>query len=522
MAPIRSVGVIGAGISGVSAAAQLLRYGIDVVVFERSDVAGGVWHFDARRDKDPEYPSDSLPGSPSGSINGQQQDEKRDHATRAYKDVALDHAPPGPCYERLMNNVPTGMMKSTLLSWPEGTPDHVTHDEIETYVQTLARETGAHDKTLYNTKVEEAVKPPGSKTWTVRTRTLHKKPSASPGTDENDYAFEDRSWTFDALIVASGHYHVPLIPKVAGLAEWKRKFPLRVMHSKSYREPTAFRGQNVLLIGAGVSSLDIAKELDGVARQTYQSSRGGTFDLDASLLPGNSERVGGLAAFKLDEGKTLDDGDDGEGEAVPAPIPGTVHLRDGRILDGIHQVIVASGYQTTYPFLRGFESDTTPVEDADENIIITADKCVTHNLHKDIFYIPDPTLSFVGVPYYTSTFSMFDFQAEVVARVYAGLAALPSEDAMRGEYKVRKAKGGKGKEFHSLIQNQVPYMEDLLSWVNKGVDERGIERMKGVDEDWYASYERFKVMSRRLIPKDSNQIQQPISSKYYPDQEETK
>lgn len=506
MAPIKSVGVIGAGISGVSAAAHLLKHGFEVVVFERSDVAGGVWHFDPRRDKDPEYPSDSAPGSPSSATKLALKDEQVDAAAAAkeYEDVALDHAPPGPCYEGLMNNVPTTMMRSTLLNWPEGTPDHVTHHEIEKYVQTLARETGTHDVTLYNTRVEEAVKPPGSKTWRVRSRTLHK-------TDDGRITFEDRDWTFDAVVVAAGHYHVPLVPHVPGLAEWKRRFPARVMHSKSYRAPAAFRDQRVLLVGAGVSSLDIAKELDGVAGRTYQSSRGGVFDLDASLLPPNAERVGGLRAFKLDEGKTLDDDDAG------APVPGTVHLADGRILGGIHQVIVASGYQTTYPFLKGLESDTVPVEAADDDIIITADKCVTHNLHKDIFYIPDPSLSFVGVPYYTSTFSMFDFQAEVVARVYAGLAALPSEDAMRGEYRVRKAKGDKGKAFHSLIQNQVPYMDDILSWVNRGVEERGIERMRGVDEEWYRSYENFKTMSRRLIPLNSNQIQQPISSKYYPD-----
>lgn len=38
------VAVIGAGISGVAAAAYLLRQGLNVTVFERSSVAGGVWH----------------------------------------------------------------------------------------------------------------------------------------------------------------------------------------------------------------------------------------------------------------------------------------------------------------------------------------------------------------------------------------------------------------------------------------------------------------------------------------------
>lgn len=370
MAPIKSVAVIGAGISGVSSAAHLLRHGFEVVVFERSSVTGGVWHFDPRPDRDPQYPStESLEGdhTPDGTASPKESREAQDE-----DDIALLHAPPGPCYEGLMNNVPTTMMKTTLLQWPEGTPDHVTHHEIETYVQRLSKETGAHDVTLFDTRVEQAAKNASTGKWEVRTRTLLKN-------DGGKYSFQNKDWTFDAVVVAAGHYHVPLIPEVPGLAEWKRKYPDRVRHSKSYRYPHHYKDQNVLLIGAGVSSLDIAKELDGLANRTYQSSRGGKFDLDKSFLPSNSERVAGLKSFKLDEGKSV------SGSETPgAPIPGTVHLADGRVLQDIHHVIIASGYQTTYPFLTGLESEKIAPDDADESIIITADKCVTHNLHKDI------------------------------------------------------------------------------------------------------------------------------------------
>lgn len=522
MAPIKSVAVIGAGISGVSTAAHLIKRGFEVVVFERSAKAGGVWVFDPRRDNDPEYPvtgisGESPPGVDKNGVSKEVGDEhtgedatgKKKSQGREEEDVTIAHAPPGPCYEGLMNNVPTTMMRTTLLNWPQGTPDHVTHKEIEKYVQDLASSTGVQDVTLYDTRVEEAVKQPGSDKWNVQTRTLRQNVEVD---GSGTHTFEDKDWTFDAVVVASGHYHVPLIPHVPGLSEWKRNYPDRVMHSKSYRSPREFKGQNVLLIGAGVSSLDIAKELDDVATRSYQSSRGGKFDLDPSLLPANSERVGGLREFRLDEGKAVD-------TEAGAPVPGTVHLADGRILTDIHQVIVASGYQTTYPFLRHLESDTIPVEEADDKIIITADKCLTHNLHKDMFYIPDPTLSFVGVPYYTSTFSMFDFQGEVVARVYAGEAILPSQEVMRTEHVARKAKGQKGKEFHSLIANQVEYMNENLAWVNDGVEARGVERMRGVDEDWYKSLEVFKAMARRLLPENSTQIQQPIASKYYPKNE---
>lgn len=40
---IRSVAVIGAGISGILATKYLLQVGLDVTVFERNDKPGGVW-----------------------------------------------------------------------------------------------------------------------------------------------------------------------------------------------------------------------------------------------------------------------------------------------------------------------------------------------------------------------------------------------------------------------------------------------------------------------------------------------
>lgn len=40
---VRRVAVVGAGVSGVITAAHLKAEGLDVTVFERAPVAGGVW-----------------------------------------------------------------------------------------------------------------------------------------------------------------------------------------------------------------------------------------------------------------------------------------------------------------------------------------------------------------------------------------------------------------------------------------------------------------------------------------------
>lgn len=66
------------------------------------------------------------------------------------------------------------------------------------------------------------------------------------------------------VIVATGHQHTPALPN------WSEKdaFPGRIVHSWYYRNPSEFQGADVLVVGAGCSGLDIARDLaqGGAAR----------------------------------------------------------------------------------------------------------------------------------------------------------------------------------------------------------------------------------------------------------------
>jgi hypothetical protein len=110
-----------------------------------------------------------------------------------------------------------------------------------------------------------------------------------------------------------------------------------------------------------------------------------------------------------------------------------------------------------------------------------------HNLHKDIFYINDPTLVFVGVPFFTATFTLFEFQAMVVSKVLSGQAKLPSKDAMRSEYNDRVKTKGFGKPFHSLRDQETSYVNELVSWVNADLEEAGKGRLHGHSDKWHAA-----------------------------------
>jgi hypothetical protein len=146
-------------------------------------------------------------------------------------------------------------------------------------------------------------------------------------------------------------------------------------------------------------------------------------------------------------------------------------------------VVVCTGYHITYPFLPSLHNDFLAREAAGEEILVT-DGTQVHNLHKDIFYIPDPTLAFVGIPFFSATFTLFEIQAIVVSKVLSGQAWVPSREEMRKEYRERVEKKGYGRAFHSVMNEEVEYVADLVAWVNAQAEATGGEKMEGHTEKW--------------------------------------
>lgn len=198
------------------------------------------------------------------------------------------------------------------------------------------------------------------------------------------------------------------------------------------------------------------------------------------MLPDNAYRIDEIVSYdepRVDTSASLNDS-----EAIPA----TVTLKSGAKICDIHHVILCTGYHLTLPFLPQLTSDETPVDQADDVLLVT-DGTQFHNLHKDIFYINDPTLAFIGVPFFTATFTLFEFQAMVVAKVLSGQAKLPSKDAMRLEYNARVKTKGYGKSFHSLRDHETSYVNELMTWVNADLDKAGIGRLRGHSDKWHSA-----------------------------------
>ena len=70
--------------------------------------------------------------------------------------------------------------------------------------------------------------------------------------------------TAELVIAATGGFGRPFIPTLPG----RDDFTGQVMHAGHYREPSAFAGQRVVVVGAGNSAVQIAVELAGTADVT--------------------------------------------------------------------------------------------------------------------------------------------------------------------------------------------------------------------------------------------------------------
>jgi len=129
-----------------------------------------------------------------------------------------------------------------------------------------------------------------------------------------------------------------------------------------------------------------------------------------------------------------------------------------------------------------------------------------HNLHKDLFYIPDPTIAFVGVPFYTATFSFFEFQAIAVAAVFSGRASLPTEDEIRTEYRERVQRKGSGRAFHDMKGEEAAYVKDLVEWVNSDAQLIDGPKVVGHSKEWLEQREVLReTFLKFLAAKESRE-----------------
>lgn len=257
--------------------------------------------------------------------------------------------------------------------------------------------------------------------------------------------------TYDAVVVASGHYTVPYLPEIDGIRRWNSTYMESIYHSKFYQKPQDFDGMKVLVVGNSASGQDISAQLTSCCRLPVMVSVRSKPPPDRSspskvFVPEIVEFVSPLCARRA------------------------VRFSDGQVEMDIDAIIFCTGYFYSYPFLS---SILPPLIDTGERV---------QNLYQHIFSINNPSLAFVGLPKPIVPFRTVEGQAAVISRVWSGRLDLPSEHVMHAWEESLIKEQGSGRNFHDLsYPKDLNYYDELIVWVQSA---RGGQEVGNMPPKW--------------------------------------
>ncbi|KAF7368661.1 Dimethylaniline monooxygenase [Mycena venus] len=414
--PITRVAVIGAGPSGLQAAANLLTANLSVRLFERAPAPGGNWFYTEEtpvREAYPETNSTTPATLPTEFPATHYYEEGEDG-------VSLDerwreHWQPRPVWYNLRTNSPAPLTKLPGISHAPDTPWSLSVHDLERNIRAYASLHGlnVNDQpfsppyspvTSCSTRVEAVRKCNETSTWTLTLRRLQWLPES--------HRLKADWWTeeFDAVVVATGHYTTAYIPRIKGIGNWsmaKENGEYNMIHSQSFRHPERYAGKTVLIVGASTSATQLSRVIAPFVSRLIVSVRpnryrdGYGYDILYAFAE-KAEIVPEISSFE-----PLD----GNGIGIRA---GRIRLVNGTVLEGIDEIILATGYRAN-TFLPDLVNPRT-----------------FDNLDWRGHYIHDPTLAYMLTG--SSWTQHASYQGYGFAKVWTGKARLPSRERMWADY----------------------------------------------------------------------------------------
>ncbi|KAM3915678.1 dimethylaniline monooxygenase [N-oxide-forming] 2-like [Leptodactylus fuscus] len=446
---VKTVAIIGAGISGLGAIKACLEEGLEPTCFERSNDIGGLWRFT---------------------------DEVEDGRASIYRS--------------LVTNVSKEIMCLSDFPMPDDFPNFLPNQKFFEYIRLYAE----HFKLVKYIKLKTTVCQvekhsdfPVTGQWLVTTE--------SNG--------ERRTDIFDAVIVCTGQHAQPAasLSSFPGIETFKGK----ILHCREYKRPIGFDEKRILIIGMGNTGVDIATELCTKASQVYLSSRQGVwvfqriakgglpFDLgfirryynwiNNIMAPAVSRWM--LKKFMNDQFNHDLYCIQPEGivwkeplvnEELPSRIMSgsiivkpkvtkftetSVHFEDGSIVDNLDVVVLATGYDYSFPFL-------------DESVVKKDD-------NKGSFYkkiiplgIEKPTIAFIAfILPVGPTMVVAELQSRWATRLFKGLHKLPDPEEIKKE--MLKDEQLRKRWFATAENNfrrtdYITYMDDIASDIGVKLD----------------------------------------------------
>lgn len=261
--------------------------------------------------------------------------------------------------------------------------------------------------------------------------------------------------SFDAVVIASGHYSVPYIPKIPGIEDWYKRWPKRLQHSKQFRSRDAYVDKSVVVVGGSVSASDFVLDNYTLVRGPLvvaQRGENANPALDNVWKLPNVAKKPTISRFTLDHG-------------------GTVEFSDGSWLSGpdVDVVYFATGYRLSYSFL-----DPNPVTPQNR----------LSGFYQHTFNISDPSLAVVGQIRAALSFRAYEYQAVAVARVLAGRGTLPSVAEQKKWEDERVTRLGPTHIFHTIAPDFEEYFNALRDIAGPPAERSETYELPGWEDEW--------------------------------------
>ncbi len=429
MANAAKVCIVGAGSSGIAACQVLSARGIPFDCFEKGSEVGGNWRY-----------------------------ENDNEMSSAYRSLHI--------------NTSRKLMAYASYPMPDDYPDYPNHFQIARYFDDYVDHFGFREKIRFRTEVLRVE--PSDGEWEVTVEGPEGK---------------RETLRYRAVLVANGHHWDPRWPEPP--FPGAEHFDGEQMHAHHYREPDVLRGKRVLVLGIGNSATDIAVESSRIAERTFLSMRRGAYvlpkymngkptDEAASPLltrfPLSVQRffigrmlgltAGDMTAYGLPkpDHKLLEAHPTVSAELLSRLGHGDIEVKPNidrfaggrtvRFADGseeeIDLVVYCTGYKISFPFF-------------DPELISAKDNRLS--LYRRVASVEHPGLYFLGfIQPLGAIMPIAEAQAEWVADLLDGRAALPSGEEMRAEvadYERRMRKRYVASKRHTVQVDFHPYLREI-------------------------------------------------------------
>lgn len=190
----KKVAIIGGGASGIAAAKAIIEVGLSPTVFESTKCIGGMWNPKTKR-----------------------------------------------CWRSLKTNLSKFTCVFSDFAWKEDDPIFPSQEEFNDYLQRYAEHFIPKQNFQLGCKVNQVIQ-------------------KDDGTFELEWSDDDRKQhksIFDNVIVSTGFFSSPIMPKIKNL----EKFQGKISHSSEYSDPFLYKDKTVAVVGSSFSAIEIASEI---------------------------------------------------------------------------------------------------------------------------------------------------------------------------------------------------------------------------------------------------------------------